>query len=165
MKKKRGFTLIELLVVIAIIALLLSVIMPALSKAKTYAEEIMCKSNMHQYHLATVMFVQENSETFPDAHESLYKNYIDPKETTNGWDRYCRWHNKGMNLESYSELAGPFWTYLAVTKANVCPTFNKLAKKDGAVHPSHNNNVPEFNVQFGYSMNWHLGGKRKYVDS
>ena len=129
MNRKKGFTLIELLVVIAIIALLLSIIMPSLNKAKTYAEEVMCKSNLHQYHLATEMFIQENGETFPDAHKSLYKNTTDPKESANSWPRYCRWHNEDMNLESFPELAGPFWPYLATTKVNVCPTFEKLAKR------------------------------------
>ena len=160
MFKKDGFTLIELLVVIAIIALLLSIIMPALGKAKIHAQEVLCKSNLHQYHLATEMFIQENGEKFPDAHKSLYKNILDPKESSNGWHRFCRWHNSGMNLESYPELAGPFWPYLATTKANVCPIFGKLAKKEGTAHPAHNNNVPEFEVQFSYSMNWHLGGKK-----
>lgn len=106
------------------------------------------------------MFIQENGEKFPDAHKSLYKNQLDPKEIANGWNRECRWHNKGMNLESFPELAGPFWPYLASTKANVCPLFERIAKKEGTVHPGHNNNVPDFDVQFSYSMNWHIGGKR-----
>lgn len=160
MNKKSGFTLIELLVVIAIIALLLSIIMPALNKAKTYAEEVMCKSNMHQYHLATELFIQENGETFPNSHASLYKARDITEETNNGWDRYCRWHNRGMSLEAYPEFAGPFWPYLASTKVNACRTFEKLGKKDGRVHPDHNNNVPEFDVQFGYSMNHHLTGQK-----
>ena len=61
MCEKKGFTLIELLVVIAIIALLLSIIMPSLNKAKTYAEEVVCKNNLRQYGLATEMYCNENN--------------------------------------------------------------------------------------------------------
>ena len=83
--------------------------------------------------MATHLFIQENSEIFPNAHKSLYKNLTDPRESANGWDRYCRWHNAGMNLESDPEIAGPFWPYLATTKVNVCPSFEKLAKKDDLI--------------------------------
>ena len=48
MKKNNGFTLIELLVVIAIIALLLSILMPALSKVKEQAKILVCCSNLSQ---------------------------------------------------------------------------------------------------------------------
>jgi prepilin-type N-terminal cleavage/methylation domain-containing protein/prepilin-type processing-associated H-X9-DG protein len=56
--KKKGFTLIELLVVISIIALLLSILMPALGKVKEQARTIVCKSNLKQ--LAVAMNLYES---------------------------------------------------------------------------------------------------------
>jgi prepilin-type N-terminal cleavage/methylation domain-containing protein len=58
---KSGFTLIELLVVIAIIALLLSILMPALTKAKNQAQRVICKSQLHQAGLGVVMYASEDN--------------------------------------------------------------------------------------------------------
>ena len=65
MKKAKGFTLIELLVVIAIIALLLSIIMPSLNLAKSQARKTICRSNLRQWSIIWVMYLQENDSTFP----------------------------------------------------------------------------------------------------
>jgi prepilin-type N-terminal cleavage/methylation domain-containing protein len=69
---KKGFTLIELLVVIAIIALLLSVLIPGLKKAKDHARKVICKSNLHQWSILFQMYLNDNNSKFmPEVEEDF----------------------------------------------------------------------------------------------
>jgi prepilin-type N-terminal cleavage/methylation domain-containing protein len=65
--KKKGFTLVELLVVIAIIALLMSILMPALSKERQIAYRIVCGSNLTGIGKSMLVYSQDNYEQFPVA--------------------------------------------------------------------------------------------------
>ncbi len=65
MKHRRAFTLIELLVVIAIIALLVSILMPSLQKAKEMAKDVICLSNQKNISLAIYLYAQDYEDTLP----------------------------------------------------------------------------------------------------
>lgn len=78
-----GFTLVELLVVISIIALLLSIMMPALRGARAAAQKIVCASNMRQMFLATKLYGDTNDDLLPNCYAGSYgdlsprKNWFD----------------------------------------------------------------------------------------
>jgi prepilin-type N-terminal cleavage/methylation domain-containing protein/prepilin-type processing-associated H-X9-DG protein len=61
-----AFTLIELLVVIAIIAILAALLLPALTRAKQHGQRASCLSNLRQIELGFRLYLDENTEHFPD---------------------------------------------------------------------------------------------------
>lgn len=76
--KKRGFTLIELLVVISIIALLIGILLPALTRARKSARMGGCLNNLHQIMVANGMYQDDNNEELPirlPYSTRMYSNY------------------------------------------------------------------------------------------
>jgi prepilin-type N-terminal cleavage/methylation domain-containing protein/prepilin-type processing-associated H-X9-DG protein len=65
LSRRPGFTLIELLVVIAIIAILAAILFPVFARAREAARQSSCLQNMRQMGTATMMYTQDNDETYP----------------------------------------------------------------------------------------------------
>jgi prepilin-type N-terminal cleavage/methylation domain-containing protein len=152
-KLLKGFTLIELLVVIAIIAILLSIIVPSLKKAKEHAQTVLCKSNLHQYALGIRTYLNDNKEQFPHP-ELVYLDWTKYSASDiNNWGHwYCRWHHP----ESKWEFNGQLWPYLAAEKSHLCPVFSRVATRDGCYWCKESSGR-NFQPRYTYSQNTYLG--------
>lgn len=83
-KTKNGFTLVELLVVIAIIALLLSILMPSLNKAREAGKRAVCVNNLHQLVLGWMLYTEDNKGQLMGGGTSPMQN-LGGSPTTYGW--------------------------------------------------------------------------------
>jgi prepilin-type N-terminal cleavage/methylation domain-containing protein len=75
-RQKKAFTLIELLVVIAIIALLLAILMPALSRARKQTRAVACMSNLKHWGLIFKMYTDDNNYSFYGAWSTTEQGHV-----------------------------------------------------------------------------------------
>lgn len=106
--RRKAFTLVELLVVIGIIAILIAILMPALSRARDHANRIKCMSNLRSIMQGVVMYASQNKSYLP------YPNWGGNPPGTPGW-LYDNpgWGNwSSYNGQSYpGDADGPNWIF------------------------------------------------------
>jgi prepilin-type N-terminal cleavage/methylation domain-containing protein/prepilin-type processing-associated H-X9-DG protein len=107
-----GFTLIELLVVIAIIAVLASLLLPALARAKESGRAAYCKGNMRQLALGMLMYADENREYLPWAGEvdrNLEPDWVFGGQPSSDTTIPARWKSVGYGHHAES---GSIFSYV-----------------------------------------------------
>lgn len=143
---KKGFTLIELLVVIAIIALLLSIIVPALRKAKEQAKLVVCSSNMHQLVMGVMAYATDHEGVLPPTIQG---------RTSGVWTVPGRlnYHvgGDGLNGGSMGRIMGD---YLSVAKVYSCPLASYKAEERFA---DFNGDMVSYQQLYEAGSSWILG--------
>lgn len=79
-----GFTLVELIVVVAVIAILISLLVPVLGRARSEAETVKCRANLKSLGLALNLYAQNNNQDYPVA-ERCHNPHLDLLELTAGY--------------------------------------------------------------------------------
>lgn len=109
-KQQKGFTLIELLVVISIIAILLSILLPALARIRQHGRQVVCQTNLRQLILANIGYAAENQDYFALAAEDIAGANL------------CRWHGKRDSInDPFDPRRSPLAGYLSDGKVKQCP--------------------------------------------
>lgn len=148
--KKRGFTLIELLVVIAIIAMLLAILMPALSKVKKIAQRVVCGTNLKGLGTAQTVYAHDYNDQYT----------VQGRGLAHTWgDRTAGWQNATVNpTNTVGTMTVGASLYLLVREADVSPKSFVCPASNQVEFSGRNQNNLDIVELFDFGSNNYLHG-------
>jgi prepilin-type N-terminal cleavage/methylation domain-containing protein/prepilin-type processing-associated H-X9-DG protein len=124
--RAQAFTLVELLVVIGIIALLISILLPALGKARESANAIKCAANLRSIGQGLAIYVAENKQTFPASYiyvgHAIVGGHQVPTDPVNG---YIHWSSYLYKKGGTQNNGDSIYRSLNGWDAFQCPSLDK----------------------------------------
>ncbi len=126
----RAFTLIEVMVSVSILALLVSILLPALGNARRGARAALCMSNLHQMAVAAQTYTYSNQERYPIAQYLVRKDNLSIHYK---WD-FATITNK--TTKKYSTQPGLLWGRTGADQIQQCPEFEGAANAPGSATSS-----------------------------
>jgi len=140
-QKRRAFSLVELLVVISIIALLIAILLPALTKFRVSANTAICNANLAGLFQGQSGYLVDNDNVFPPADRWVWSESRLPDGSTNT--------NQGNPTNLAGVVNGLIYEYYTVQTSYVCPVAAEVLPRQ--------DNWTGNKLVRSYVMNWNLG--------
>lgn len=169
--RRRGFTLVELLVVIGIIALLVSILLPALGRVREQAKSAQCRSNLRQIGVSMLMYARDNRDRFSPtpnqgnwyrrvpAGSRVFYRILLPLDSDAYWGIAYLPYLTTVNFRRYYDQPATSWDEIdaatgAGRRVHWCPSMNFMDPDSGFT----DNNDP---FRASYGINGYVGGFKR----
>jgi prepilin-type N-terminal cleavage/methylation domain-containing protein len=153
-----AFTLIELLVVIAIIAILASMLLPALATAKAKAHGIKCLSNLKQLHLAWFMYADDFNGCLVS--NNVPRNY---DSWAGGWLELGASEPDNTNVLNLMSPIGKLWPYTRSLEVYKCPADRSISRHGNKTYPRVRSVSLNANMNMNESHHAGYGFNRSFI--
>jgi len=165
-RTQSAFTIVELLVVIAIIAMLISILLPAMSKSRDLAKRVICSGNLRQLGTLTGVYGNDYHGVLPQgfanaAGWSSHYLWIGPGMSGSGWTP--GYSSFGLFIQGYGMGSGGSGQYTSDFRLFTCPAIDIYTTDGSQVTLPYFKSTYEVNSAnyspSSYALNWSIEGK------